>query len=61
MKKNVFIVALAVICGCFAYLGICEHIAVVERDVKTAFNRLDEVCGDVKRLQDHQNGVNNHE
>lgn len=25
MKKNVFIIALAVICGCFAYLGICEH------------------------------------
>lgn len=34
-----------------------ERIAVVERDVKTVFNRLDEVRVDVKELQDHQNGV----
>lgn len=38
-----------------------ERIAVVERDVKTAFNRLDEVRGDVKRLQDQHNGGNKHE
>ena len=38
-----------------------ERIAVVERDVKTAFNRIDEVRDDVKRLQDHQNGGNSHE
>ena len=38
-----------------------ERIAVIERDVKTAFNQLEEVRGDVKRLQDHQNGVNKHE
>ena len=38
-----------------------ERIAVIERDVKTAFNRLDEVRGDVKRLQDYKNGVNDHE
>lgn len=38
-----------------------ERIAVVERDVKTVFNRLDEVRSDVKELQDHQNGVKYYE
>ena len=38
-----------------------ERIAVVERDVKTAFSRLDEVRADVKHLQDHNNGVMKHE
>lgn len=34
-----------------------ERIAVIERDVKTAFNRIDETRTDVKKLQEHQNGV----
>lgn len=38
-----------------------ERIAVIERDVKTAFNRIDETRNDVKKLQDHQNGVIKHE
>lgn len=38
-----------------------ERIAVIERDVKTAFNRLDETRADIKQLQEHYNGVNNHE
>lgn len=38
-----------------------ERIAVIERDVKTAFNRIDETRSDVKKLQEHQNGVMKHE
>lgn len=38
-----------------------ERIAVLERDVKTAFNRLEEDREDIRRLQEHQNGVSNHE
>lgn len=38
-----------------------ERIAVLERDVKTVFNKLEEDREDIKRLQDHQNGVINHE
>lgn len=38
-----------------------ERIAVIERDVKTAFNRIDETRNDVKKLQEHKNGVNNRE
>lgn len=38
-----------------------ERIAVIERDVKTAFHRIDEIRVDVKRLQDQHNGVTKHE
>ncbi len=38
-----------------------ERIAVIERDVKTLFNRLEEDHEDIKRLQDLKKEVNNHE
>ena len=38
-----------------------ERIAIIERDMKTAFHRIDETRVDVKRLQEHQNGVIHHE
>lgn len=38
-----------------------KRIAVIERDVKTAFHQINDVREDVKRLQDHQNGVVYHE
>lgn len=36
-----------------AHNNFMERIAVLERDDKTAFNELQEVKGDINKLQDH--------